>query len=480
MEEMLNFAISQRYLVKSQLLIIKCRLSPGYLQERVRMGSLRLAMLALLWCSFSLLLAAGEPDAERVRNATASLLETGFQGRAVSAEELERIYQRELHELGQPHPYLDYAYWIVLSKNFASKTGIEHLIAAAQCQSPIVLPAREQLVRSQISAGHHEEALEMLVDLAEQVGAIREDEPTAADAHRSARWIGQILAFLQGPAGLDPLNKRATAIEVPIRTLLGDRYRTDFQNGRAGVVSIQRGLVNELNAALREAQDKKSQTQGDLQDKKETIAQRQQALAETADQLRTSFKEKLSGADDRLKVMEKQFAMSLEAEQRIQATQILLQAEINRLKQQMQITQNTNANNRNTNLQRYPSDLEQALGAAEIQYALTVNQYALLLQSRYELTRQAQQLLAQRQAVAAQFQSTRSEMQSQQALMNRWQSRLDQTARLEAQTPLTKEPTVNSIRRRMSALSSYDTGTIVEQRRLLTDLLEMTAPVAKN
>jgi hypothetical protein len=449
-----------------------------HMQERVRMMSFRLAMLACLWCSLASVLLAGEPDLERIRHATSAMLEAGFQVRAVSTEELDRLYQNELRDLGQPHPYLEFAYWLALSRNFATASGVEHLITAAQSTSPVVLPAREQLIRSQISAGHHDEALEMLVDLAEQVGAIQENQPTAADAHRSAKWIGQILAFLQGPAGLEPLNKQATAIETPIRALLGQRYQADLQSGRAEVVTVQRGLINDLNTALRKAQDKKVQTQQDLHEKKETISQRQQALVESADQIRTSFKEKLSGVDDKLKIMEKQFTMSLEAEQRLQASQILLEAEINRLQQQLQLAQTPN--NRNANRQRYPNNLEQALAAAETQYALTVNQYALLLQSRYELSKQAQQLLAQRQAIAAQFQSTRSEMQNQQALMGRWQSRLDQVAKLEAQAPIAKERTVNSIRRQMSALSSYDTGTFDEQRRLLMDLLEMAAPVAKN
>ncbi|SFI57370.1 coiled-coil domain-containing protein [Planctomicrobium piriforme] len=409
------------------------------------------------------------PVDSRVGPAVLRLLDVGFQDRAVPAADLELSYQALRNDLGFDHPYLEYAYWLVLSKNFSQLQGLPHLQAAAQSLHPVVLPARQEMIRSQLEAKHRPEALELLVDLAEATGRVAPESPMAADAHRSARWLGQILAYLEGPGGVE----QAAAISAPVQSLLGTAYRDDYQAGRNNVAAIQRDLIRQMNELTAKAEAKKAETQVQIDEKKELISQQQQSLADGVDRMQTSFKEQVGSVDEKLKAMERQYTVSMESEQRLLTVQTFLQAEMNRLRQQIDIARSNDRNNTGINRGRINS-LEQAYAAAEIQMSLTTAQYAYLIQGRQNLIQQAQTLINERQALGSQYQSATSQTHNQLALMERWQNRLTQVAQKTADAAASKDPTVSGIRRKIGNLTTYDSGSLTEQRQQLTDLINMS------
>ena len=176
------------------------------------------------------------------------LLNAGFQDRTVPLAELSRAYQQERTQVGRDDPYLQFAYALVLAKNFQQGEVMAPLRGAAESVDPVVLPAREELVRLQLREGKYRSALEMLVDLAEATGGVPAEGPAGEDARRTAHWIGRIIVYLEGPLGQERIALEAKAADVPLRRLLGE-HETLFEATWQRLTLAQRAALRADNQA---------------------------------------------------------------------------------------------------------------------------------------------------------------------------------------------------------------------------------------
>jgi len=428
-----------------------------------------------IWLSISTIAVSGETqNVIPARAAALKLLALGFdESRFVPLEELERAYESEKNRLPGGSPYLEYAFSLALTKNLQAKPAEVHLRTAAKSHTPVLLPAHEELIRRTIAAADYRQGLEMLAEYACLIGEIPESEGTA-EAHRAAGWLGSMIAFLEGPAETsDEIENLSKLTGNQLKLLLDQRYVQDYEAGRQAVKEAHASLQRQFKEAVTQSESKQLDDRQELETRKEQIGQRATEIKEASLSTQKTLREQLTDVDGKIKILDKQFGLSLEAEQRLIASQILLQAEISRLKVLLQ-QQSSASNDRFPNSSPFSraGSLNTQIVAAEAQYALSINQHALLLQSRFELTGNAKALLQARQNLVQQSGTTALQTQSQLELMKRWTNRLESQEKKQDKTSATDATSVARVRRRMNDLATYDNGTLEHRRQVFTSLLQ--------
>ncbi|TWT39844.1 hypothetical protein KOR42_51230 [Thalassoglobus neptunius] len=170
------------------------------------------------------------------------LLDAGFQKGPVEASILEAIYNRQRAKLGGESSLLDYAYSIVLRKNFQATEGAAKLQEAASASEPVLL-AREELIRQQIEKGKYSSAITELEGLAEAIRSIPHDSPQFAQAMKSAYWTGIAIDFLQNSLGNASISAEAQLLEARLSENLKDRYSLYFRSGLGDAALTRRSLL---------------------------------------------------------------------------------------------------------------------------------------------------------------------------------------------------------------------------------------------
>lgn len=409
------------------------------------------------------------------------LLNLGFESRIVSLEELKRVYESEKSRLPEDSPYLEYAYSLVLSKNLQPMEAEIHLRAAAESRLPILLPAHEELIRRTIVAADYQAALEKLAEYACLLGEMPVDGPSAEEAHRGAGWLGGMVAYLEGPAKVPADVKNLSKLTGDqLKLLLDQRYVKGYDAGRQAVHETSAGMERQLNEAITQSTSKQGDDRQELKAKKDQIEQRAAELKEASSSAQKTAREQLNDLDNKIKLLEKQFSLSLEAEQRLMASQILLQAEIDRLRGLLQFNERSNERQSPTSPFSRTGQLNGQLMAAEAQYALSINQQAVLIQSRYELMGTARGLLQSRQELAQKAGVSAAQTQSQLDLMKRWEQRLEAEEKKQDKADVGESAGAVRIRRRMSDLSTYDQDSLEHRRQAFVKLLQGVGAAVEN
>lgn len=444
------------------------------------MAALRLKtfLVFVVWFNSSAIVFPDDPGEAAVAQSSAlKLLAVGFEPRVVPVDELERIYKSELHRLPDGSSYLEYAFALVLFRNLQPKQAEAHLQAAALSRSPVVLPAHEELIRRTITALDYQAALEMLAEYACLIDEIPSENGDTAEARRAAGWLGSVAAYLEGPAGApDEIEALSKLTGDQLKLLLDQRFVKDYEAGRQAVKDIHADIERQLNEAMTQSASKQLDDRREIQTRKEQIEQRTTELKETSASTQKTMREQLNDVDGKVKMLEKQFGLSLEAEQRLMAAQILLQAEVRRLKQ-LQQQQNQSSNGRFINNGPFSrtGQINEQIAAAETQYALSINQHALLLKSRFELMENAKSLVQMRQNLAQKAGMTAIQTQNQLELMKRWENRLDNQKKKRDKADASESSGVSRLRRRMSDLAAYDNDSLEHRRQVFENLLQHTA-----
>lgn len=428
----------------------------------------------VVWLGIGVMAVAGEPGSIAAAQTSAlNLLSVGFESRIVPVDELERAYQSELAHLPGGSPYLEYAFALVLSRNLQPKQAVTHLQAAARSRSPVLLPAHEELIRRGIAASDYQPALEMLAEYACLIDELSSDSGDTTEARRAAGWLGGMVAYLEGPANApDEIEELSKLTGSQLKLLLDRRFVKDYETGRQAVKDLQADLEKQVDEATTQSTSKQLDDQKELETRKEQVEQRTATIRETSTSAQKTMREQLGDVDGKIKLLEKQFNFSLEAEQRLIASQVILQAEIRRLKQQQNVNQNSNDRFVNNGFLPRAGQIGEQIAAAEVQYALSINQHVILLQSRFELMQHAKSLLLIRQGLAQKAGMTAVQTQSQLELMKRWENRLEAEGKKQDKAKTSESSSVARIRRRMSDLATYDQISLEQRRETFTNLLK--------
>lgn len=409
---------------------------------------------------------------ERLAPAIHSVLETGFQQARADEKALQSAFQSAVRTLGSEHPYLDYAFSVVLRKNFHAKEGDERLQLAATSTSPPVFLAREELILDHLKRGRYQDALMSLEELAEQIAQTPEESTFAADARRSAGWIGGVLAYLEGPLGNQEVKKLARLKESRIARHLGQTYGGMYQTGRLKTSLRHQELLDSVKDKKEIVQEEKQELAAQSQEQVEKFKEQQAAFEERFQDFQDVATDSLSEIDSKLSVLEQQFATSLETERTMTITSTGIRLEIQRLRQEADATsQGISANTGRFNRFQRIDLIDQQIALLERELIILTNDYALLLESRNNLIQVAKQMMARRQQLVGQVQAAANSAQAEQQRLNRMQQQITQMEE-KASSSLEVDPKVIAQVRKVKAYTSYERRTVQDERDLLLQVFQ--------
>lgn len=423
-------------------------------------------------CLFSAISARGED--QQLLQEVEQLLTGGFQPERVALEKLASAYESAVQRLGRQDPVLEYAYSIVLRKNFAGHEGQELLEAAAASNSPIVFQAKEELIRQQLREKRYLTALPLLLKHTQVIGAVPAGSPQEADAQQSAEWIGGIYGYLAGPVGVSEVSQKAIELEPEFLTSLGDTYQVSFQRGWVRVEMIRQKLNRQVDEAQQAAAAVQQTTTDQMKASVKDIEAQKQEVKDQALKFEDVAVDDLSDLDSKIGVLEKQFEANLRAEQTMIVTATALRLEIGQL-ENLLTAPNADVTVRAS---RLPSPIQQGrIQSLRDQLAFRQNEllvlsrdYALLLDSRNTVVQMAQNMIARRNQLAGQYQSTANVANAQIQRLTRMQERMKQAVKKAEKNPVLTQQ-VKTQSRLVADLNSYDqSGLQLERERLLASL----------
>lgn len=190
------------------------------------------------------------------------LLNEGWNRRQRNLETASRKFEaaRSLHA---DDPRLYYAYGLVLCQHDKPDEAFQQFAQASKKASYPYLPAWRALVWWRVEEGNSQAALDVLKQLANQIEESDSVWPDDFAKHNTAKWIGRMLGFLQGPGAkssdVAELVKRKAE---SIREILSANRAAAFDNGV--------GLVQKQSRALSAAADKQQSSQTDIRTKLKT------------------------------------------------------------------------------------------------------------------------------------------------------------------------------------------------------------------
>ncbi|MCA8996121.1 MAG: hypothetical protein KDA80_04030 [Planctomycetaceae bacterium] len=416
----------------------------------------------LLWSGLTLplqstptVLHAGDSPDVVIAESVETLLRETIRDQVVGETRLTAAYDSAQAEIGNPHPFLEYAYGLALAKNFLNDRAEKHFENAARSGKPLVLPAREDAIRNGILDKKTDEALEGLVDISATLGGISPTSPTFADAQVSAEWLGRIMAYLEGPYGDLQTARKAHKNDPIVRGFLGKALESQYKAGRSETVQIQLELMKKLAFVEQKVRNEKREDLDQTNERYVEVAQEQESLRKATTEKLDAYQEELADLDTKLEAMEKLYEQSLASEQQLSAAVAMTTLELQSLSRLQNFGQ--------TNPQ-FPSNISgrqrfrNSVSIQEKQAELVVMQLEQirLLESRRVVVGQGEALARRRQHMLGNADAAAGQASEQLAKLESWKTRLERNAaELSSQTPETSS-LVQGIQRRIRSLNTYD------------------------
>lgn len=395
-----------------------------------------------------------------VENAVQALLRVGFQSARVSPADLRVAYERELAQLGGPDARLDFAYSLVLRKNFAGKEGQEILEAAAASTAPIVFLAREELIDQLVRRRRYAEALLRVEQLAKVLGQVAVESPQAHEARRSAHWLGIVVAFLEDPLGIDKVQEQAQEVDANMQRLLGEHYFEQYQSGRLKVRFTQQQISGKVSEVQDEIAVQKDETLKQVTVGSQELQEKQTELQKLAKDFTDITSDSLADLNSKLTVLEKQLEVSLETEKMMLIRSTILRTELQQLYRDWEFA--TNVRTGTAEL----INLEGQIAARERELVLMSRDHLVLLGSRKQVVTLAEQLVAKRAAMSANFQNQANAARETMARLQRMQQTLNKTEK-KATEDVNESRQVKAAQKKLKDFSSYSESSLELRRQLL-------------
>ncbi len=429
---------------------------------------MRVLIVALAWFATSAPFLCAEET--KLASAVQHLLDVGFQSGRVSTSQLQTAYDKSVTLLGETDPNLEYAFSIVLRKNFNAKEAQSRLESAALSDDPVVLLAREKIILRKLKKNRYAHMVENLVDLAESIGKIPVEGTKSADAQRSARWIGMVLAFLEGPLGNNEVMVQALAADAAVKQNLGQDYVDSYQAGRLDLSLRKTELLGSVIEVKDEVQVKKDRLAEQTKKQSEIVEEQQEEFKEKFEEFQDVANDDLSDLDSKLKVLEGQFESSMQTEQVMILTATRLRLELQNLKSEYNRVQNgdritAGQINNTTTIQRRDR-IEQQITFRERELIVMSRDLTLLVQSRRNLVSLAKRMIAKRNNIAARYQSAANAANAEKQRLSRMQQRIAKLEKKAGASP-DSDPKVISQLRAIQKFSSYEKRGLTEEKELL-------------
>ena len=423
-----------------------------------------LCLILTIHLSFQSGLADHSLEFEAVRE----LLDAGFQERRVAITDLEKAYDRSIEQVGEATGRLDYAYSIVLRKNFHGDESAEQLIAAAESDDRVFL-AKEELIRQHIKKNRFSDAISGLVDLSKSIGEIPAEHDASKDAFRSARWVGLTIAFLKDGLERDDIKEAATNAEQKILNNLGDRYTQSYQIGRGDMTLRKRSLLAEVAELKAAVQAENAEQIVKAKQEVEDIRKRQDEIAEKLAEIQDVTNDDVADLDSKLKALGEQLEASLEAEQAMQVNMATIRFDIDAIT--LELARLRDNFDDSLALRRRFFILDQQLRIRQNELFVLSNDYGLLLQSRQNIQQVANQVLARRKQLAGRFRAQSNSANEEYDRLTKLEERFKKIEEKAKDGP-EFDRKVRSKLRKVRDFDSYDKRNVDIEREMLLTALE--------
>lgn len=393
-----------------------------------------------------------------VQEALRPLLKIAMQGDKSAPEQIGSQIKSLAAKTGDD-PRLHYLHGLVLLKNFRHAEAIAAMQAGADSKT-YYFPIHHVLIYEQIRQKQYDTAIESLLDLSARIGDPGQLWTSEEDRLEAARWLGRMVAYLQGPCANTEVAARLQ-IAIPVmRSQLTPVYETEMEGGVNELHTDHRELQIQLLSTMSNAlAEKKSQAHAAEETAAKLNEQRKDLTVSAREQVAVS-EEQLREIDSQLSALEKQYAALQSSHDRINDQIRSVRSEIFSLPTMFYMSQQML---RASQSSPFPSQsivgARQALSVSE---AIAIKEaelqtYLIDLQTnanqQRELMGKAQQVLDARKQAVTQLESQGKRSEQVAHGITRWEKRLAQSRK---RSLVSIDRKTDSVRSRISSLSSYE------------------------
>lgn len=404
----------------------------------------------------------GASAAARDDHPIARLLEAGFGAQRSSLLDAQRHY--ESARTGAANDgRVDYAMALVMLRH-RKYDEARTLLEAAVAKDRTNLAAWRALAWLNVLTGKSESSLKQMHALARLYPKAKARAEMEQPLRDSARWMGQLVGFLEGPG------KKAVAAETvgahakAIAGELTGPWRQSFDAGRRQVLDQHARAQDELATAQKTAlAEEKQQKAADLK----SIDEERARIAGELSQLRGEADAAKSQSDQDIRDVDKYLAPLVEQNRNLQA---LAAPHVSRIAELQRHLARAEAAARGDK-----EDRDRAAREAERLRRDLRREEDYFRPIQGELIRvqaEGNRLTAQRAAALARYQNTLRALNLQQQKLNRTGDRLDKKERLAKQPATGRSGKTNDLSNRSVALTTYCAFPLDEARRRLLESLE--------
>ncbi len=352
-------------------------------------------------------------------------------------------------------PRLHYAYALVLLKNFRHADATKEMQAASD--HPLYyFPVHHFLIYEQVRQKQYDLAIDSLLDLSARLGDPGQLWTSEDDRLQAARWLGRMIAFLEGPCGNPEVARQMNREEAMIRSLVGPVYASEIDLGFNEVHAEHREMQLLLLAAVDTAVLKKADELKAAEQKQKEIDAAKKSLATSAREQEAIVEEQIRDTDSQLGAMEKQFEVLTKAQATLQSTIASVRLEIAQLPGYAQVVNAGPGFNGGIPTFSQPLTQNQINSAMAVKYQ-ELDSYVLELQKnaakQTDLLNKASVLMSSRRQLQSQGSSAEGKNQDTLRGMARWEQRLNTKKKKVIQ--ITDRRTA-AIRLRIPLVSSFD------------------------
>jgi hypothetical protein len=396
-----------------------------------------------------------------------TLLDEGFRRQPDSAE----VAQRRAESLQKAHPgdpRIEYALALILLRNFQQAEAIERLDASLAVD-PAYLPAWQLRLALQLKGKHYADVVDRLYALADVVGRASSSPPDIAVREQTARYIGRVVAFLQGPLGDYELAELMQAHAHNLDVLLGDDLHAAFTAGRVELTKEHHALLDEADILEAAAEADKQHELEQAQAEGEKLDAQRQDVERTQEEWDAIIKEEVGEIDSNLEALETRHDTVQQELNTVTNAISVVRIEIQRL---LSLRDRAIGDDEGRGPPRpvNTTAIELQISALQAELEQLLIQYEAASQERAQILQAAGSLMRQRQTALSNYQQATGRAADRIEQLDRWTERVEAAAAETQQTPASEARAVSALRRRIRAWSTYGNFDLnAEKDRLLAE-----------
>lgn len=378
---------------------------------------------------------------------------------------------------------LDYAYGLILLKQFKHKEAVAQFQAATQRKGDPLWPAWQALVWGHFAAKDYTSGCDRMTEMAKKLAAIA-NEDDSPEVRRSIEWLGQMVAALGKVADAGKQRDAVVKVDAKLQELFTGDELALYESGKREVGAVATDVTRDAEELQQKLQakddDERKKKLEEVASNLETSKEKRDSLKRSAEDWKTWLDEQLDAKDKQLARLEKDYAFLEKRAQSLIQSQLQVQAQLSLLS-----VAGAGAGNAGQGAITAQSQLQQqqisTLQAQQVAYQLDYERTSL---SGLGVSQQAAKVVGERAAAVKQYEKATGQLIKQDAAIGKWEDRmkkdgdkLKKVAKDKSSTPAKKAAAPKTLR------SYVDLNWAIERDRLLESVgvgPESDKPAEKN